>query len=107
MEVAVESLSLRFLPVGGSAPSVTTSKKLLFRFDERLAVEVAGIAACAGSTDTDLRAGVSVARLDALRLVDGVFERRAFVGVGNERPNSMLLLMFLVLRDVSQLAFLT
>jgi hypothetical protein len=97
-EVAVESLSLRFLLVGRSAPSVTASKKLLFRFDARLAVDGTGTAACAGSTDTDLRAGVLVARLDALRLVDGVFEIGAFVGVGNERPNSMLLLMFLVLR---------
>lgn len=56
-----------------------------------------------GSCDADLRAGVLVVILGALRPVDGVFERRALVGVGNERPNSILLI-FRVLSSVSQYA---
>jgi hypothetical protein len=55
-----------------------------------------------GSCETGLRAGVSVVRLDALRPVVGVFDRRALIGVGKESPNSMLLLIFLVLGTVSQ-----
>jgi len=94
------------LPVDGAGPSVTASRKLLLRLLGRPTVAAPGKIgiAAVGSCDTDLRAGVFVARLDALRPVDGVFERRALAGVGNERPKSMLLLMFLVLGNISQYA---
>jgi hypothetical protein len=102
----VVPFSFRFLPVSGAGPSVTASRKLLFRLLGRLMVAASGTfgIVAEGSCDTDLWVGVLVARLDALPPVDGVFERRALVGVGNERPNSMLLSIFRVLGSVSQCA---